>query len=718
MIAAIALALLAQTPPRADAPQAPPAFRSDTSEVLVDVVIRDKRGRLVRGLKPEQLQVFEGGVEQKITSFRERTLAPSKDAPRSTSTTAMVGSSESASSNRIQVERPVRLVSLVFERLGPEGRRLARQAALEFLKNDLGGNVYYAVFSIDRGFRSLQAYTGDRERLERAIRVATGGERSDLANNAQSMDRVAEATRGSEGAAAAVAAAAQSVGGPGAVNGGSLSDEQAGRMIQMMSEFTQMVAREDFGRVSVFSLWAVIKELKKLPGRKSILYFTEALEMPNGLWQQFRSMLSDANRANVTVYAIDAKGLSMQSETSAGRNMLNTATQRSYNYTRNTQTIQDDGRGEFRTFDQAIDSIKMSTQNALAELAESTGGFLIANTNDFRKPLQRLSEDFNTYYEISYRPSYAEFDGTFREITVQAKGSGDYQVQARNGYFALPPMDGQTVFPYEVPLLRSLSRTPLPRDLEFRSGVVQYRQQGAQQQALLVFDLPLKGITFAKETGSPTARTHLSFLTLIKDAQGRVVSKLSRDLPLNQPVDKVEQFQQGRFIVTRPVLLAPGRYTIETAVADQEGQRGSARKAVLVVPQRAAAPGLSDIVLLRRMDKAPETPDPLDPTIVPAGRVIPTLADTVPGGPDALLSAYFVIYAATDDRPRLVLDLIKDGELITRSTPALPQPAHDGTIPYLANLPLKGLAPGQYELRATVIEAEQGVQRSLFVNVQ
>ena len=692
--------------------QEPPqtTFKSGVSEIYVDVVVRDKKGRMVSGLGASDFTILENDAAQQITSFREVRRAVGSKAP-ATSTSGVAD-------NTVRLPKQIRLVSLVYDRLSAEGRRLSRQASTDFLKRDLGESVYYAVFAIDRGFRVLQPYTADQRLLQAAIQRATSGERSDFTNDNQGLDSMAQANQGSEGAAAAVAQAASSrpAGGM-TVDGGSLSAEQAAQVALEMSEFAANLNRDDLGRMSVFSLWAIIKEVKPLPGRKSVIYFAEGLQLPNSLQQQFDSMVSDANRANVSVYSIDARGLTISSDQGAATQMLAAAAQRSQ-YARNTQTESAAGnRAESRTFDLAVDSLRANAQNAMAELSEKTGGFLMANTNDFRADLQKLSEDFNAYYEITYRPSDPSYDGRFREISVKISRP-DVTIQARNGYFALPPMDGETVFPYEVPLLRALSQTPLPRDLEYRAGILRFRQREGSQQVALVFDLPLRQIAFAKDDLAGKYRTHISVLALIKDDKGHVVAKLSRDVPLNEPLDKLAGFQQGRFIVTKAARLGPGRYTVESVAADQEGNRLAAKKSALVIPPSPAPLQLSDMALVRRLDKPAELPDWQDPLSLQSGRVIPTLIDTIPGGPDTQLSVFFTIYPSGGVRPKLVLDLLRDGKLITRASPEVPAPNPQGAIPYFANMPIGTLAAGQYEFRATAIEGENAAQRSLFVNLE
>src|ERR1700722_7094323 len=47
-----------------------PLIRSTTQEVLLDVVVRDKKEHLIRNLKPEDIRVLEDGVPQKLKGFR------------------------------------------------------------------------------------------------------------------------------------------------------------------------------------------------------------------------------------------------------------------------------------------------------------------------------------------------------------------------------------------------------------------------------------------------------------------------------------------------------------------------------------------------------------------------------------------------------------------------------------------------------------------------
>jgi hypothetical protein len=73
---------------------------------------------------------------------------------------------------------------------------------------------------------------------------------------------------------------------------------------------------------------------------------------------------------------------------------------------------------------------------------------------------------------------------------------------------------------------------------------------------------------------------------------------------------------------------------------------------------------------------------------------------------------------SNDTPTRLVMDLMRDGHLLTRTIPDLPKPDAKGEIPYLANLPVGNLKPGQYEFRATVHQGSAGDQKTISVTLQ
>src|SRR5262249_13090672 len=74
----------------------------------------------------------------------------------------------------IDPSKPVNLVTMVFDNLDANGRRLARDAALDFIANGMRANVMVAVFVVNHRFYVLQSFTANREKLRQAVEAATG----------------------------------------------------------------------------------------------------------------------------------------------------------------------------------------------------------------------------------------------------------------------------------------------------------------------------------------------------------------------------------------------------------------------------------------------------------------------------------------------------------------------------------------------------------------
>ncbi len=691
-------------------------LRSGTSEILVDVVVHDNHGHLVHGLRQSDFQVFEDNAAQTVTSWREVRGEASPEQAEPPAGEVFVQDNK-REHQAMHLSRQVRLVSLVFDKLSDSGRKLARSGALDFLKHDAGPNAYYAIFYVDRSFKVIQTYTNDMELLRAAVERATAGTRSaPNSDEGGGLEMLIQQTASAVGTTASIGSGVSTA--P-VVSGASLADEEANAFTDNMLQFSDQLNRTDLGQVSLFSLWAIVRQLGRLPGRKSMVYFSEGYGMPGDLWMQFASLISAANRANVTVYAVDARGVTVESDTSLAQQVLSKGLAMSNHMTQSRTGA--GAVGDYRAGDYELDSVRANGQMVLRELAESTGGELIANVNDLRPHLRRLSDDFNSWYELTYKPTNPDYDGRFRAIKVTLAGHPAYTVQARSGYFALPPMEGQFVFPYEVPLLRALSRQPLPHDLDFSSGIIPFRHlANGMLQSSLVFDLPLKPIEFTWDAKSGKYITHISVLSLVKDEHGNVVAKLSRDVPLGEAKERLEAYRKGRFIVTLPMDLSPGRYIVESVAADQRGGKLGVRRSSFFAPAPHAGPEMSDLALLRRMDEPSGERDARDPLQIAAGRVVPTLSNRVPLARNTLLSVFFKLYpdSASQEQPRLVVDLLREGKLISRSTPDLPASAGGAEIPYLANLPVGTLQPGQYEFRATLVQGAAGDRKTIAVTLE
>src|SRR5439155_27219204 len=172
----------------------------------------------------------------------------------------------------------------------------------------------------------------------------------------------------------------------------------------------------------------------------------------------------------VTFYSVDTRGVMVSAQTAAARGQLNGAARASASTM--TQTSGAVTKDQVMSSDNAETSGRANVQEPIRDLAESTGGFLIGDSNDLRVPLRHVNEEIGSYYEVSFNPGIQNYDGSFRKIAVSANRK-DLIIHARDGYVALPPeARGAGVQPFEVPLLKLLSGGQTFGDVKFRAGAV------------------------------------------------------------------------------------------------------------------------------------------------------------------------------------------------------------------------------------------------------
>src|SRR6266542_4470569 len=118
LLVAFALPTGAQDPPPELQAQ---VFRVEAEIVMLDLVVRDRKGRTVRDLRPEELQVFEDGLRQEPSGFRYVDT-------RAAGVSLEEEEPGKGAAKRPEEGRHLNLVTLVFDQLGPDGRQIARRA--------------------------------------------------------------------------------------------------------------------------------------------------------------------------------------------------------------------------------------------------------------------------------------------------------------------------------------------------------------------------------------------------------------------------------------------------------------------------------------------------------------------------------------------------------------------------------------------------------------
>jgi len=670
-------------PPQVPAPAAT-QFASGTELVRLDVVVRAKDGTPVTDLRPEEIQVSDEGKRCDVSSFR-LVAAPPVAKPGARPPTAGVAPAQAASSTAPAAggEPLTSVVALVFDQLGGEAAKNARAAALQFAQKSFPKGSLFAVYKVGQGLRILQSFTEDRAVLPAAIEKATTG-----VDQARDPARSPEFDNATEEALTVALRALRASGAQG--QGGAAADARFLAMDARMLRFDDLVMREAQGLGSLKPLLAIAQGLSAVQGRKSLLYFSEGLMVPPAVEDAFRTTVSTANRANVSVYAFDARGLRVRSSSVEAKLALDLARE-------SVMAAQTSG-GEVAPFEEpsetASDALRLNRQGVLQDLAESTGGFLVAETNDLRPGLDRVVSDLRSYYEVGYVPPSTKADGRWHDISVKVSRPG-VVVRTRRGYFA-SPAGSLVIQPYEMPLAEALAAKPLPRELEHRASTLRFASGGEAVETLVWVEVPLAGVDFT--SADPVYRARVSVLGQVRDEQGELVARLSHDGPIEGPIAGLESARQGTTVVKKTLRLRPGRYTLETAVQDRGSGRVGARRTAFEIPAPTARLSLGSVAIVRADEVAAGTPAGEDPLRAGALRATPLPGRSIPEGTPVVSLLLSVQAGPGSVAPTVELEFRRDGQVVARSRPELPKPDASGRITYIGSLPTAQLAAGRYEL--------------------
>jgi VWFA-related protein len=716
----------AQTPP----PAASETLRIGTEEVMLDVIVRDKKGRPVRDLRPEEIEVYEDGARQTIASFRLVEVAGGPLDPDAKPNPA----ANTPRQPGFDPARQINLVTMVFDNLDANGRKLARDAALDFLNYGLRDNVLVSVFVVDNRFYLLQPFTGNRDKLKTAIEAATGRAEKPYADTSRQMveqiEIIANAPdfgppAGTPGQAAPPTQAPtgmQSLGqtptGMGA--GASATDKMIAQITLSTLRAIESAQLDQRARASIYAFMHIARQQRAMAGRKSVLYFSNGLQVPANLSDALRTTISEANRANVSIYAMDARGLGMEIESERARREMALAIKASRDSVSLNGAMD---RSAMMSADFAESSVRMNKQGTLAELAEGTGGFLAANTNDLRAPLRRVAAELASYYAVAYLPRARELDGKFRAVTVKTSRR-DLAVQTRNGYFAVPAVDGKPVMAYEMPMLAAAANANPPRDFAHQAAAPRFAPgTSGDAQFLLLVEAPLAEMTFTTDKAKKEYSTHLAVMALIRNEAGAVVHRVARDYPIAGRLERLEGLRKGNLDFSQSFRLTPGRYTLETIVHDFGSGRTSVERQPLVVPDTGAELAAGSLGIVKRLERGMmEMPKEDKPLVFPQGRIVPFLGDTVRADLVEYVSFFFNIYipaGGPDGRqepPTMTIEYLRDGQVLSRGEMPLPAPDERGRVAQVWSAPAKAFPPGRYEARAIVTRGMARVEeRAAFI---
>ncbi len=393
----------AQTP--AKNPQDQTVFRATTNFVSTNVLARDKNGQFVPDLREEEFQVYEDGVLQKLSYFNTFVGGRATAAPIIAS--APVASEGLILPRSVPPPDASGRIFIIFiddlhllPGLTPKTKNVLEQIRDTLVKdNDLVGFVSSGYSSIATDIQ----YDYHHQHFNEAIKKTMGG--------GQTPDEIIKAPDSDQGPAGVRYLA-------------HVAFDTANEILQKAEKINNR--RKSFIYVSSGYDFDPFKDsrLKYQQDQYSVPdknadgtpQTTQSTAAPNSdltdpfgkqgsqfaetdLVAELAELIRQANRANVTFYTVDPRGLESMPDI-----------------------------GDSLTYEEWHDNL-LETTNSLRVLGDQTGGFCICMTNDYKKPLARIDAETSDYYMIGYNSSNPDPLKFVRKIQIKITRPG---VQAEN----------------------------------------------------------------------------------------------------------------------------------------------------------------------------------------------------------------------------------------------------------------------------------------------
>jgi VWFA-related protein len=433
-IALIVVTAAAQTRQPATEPPAP-TIRVTSHMVLVDVVVTDKQGKAIAGLHPEDFVVEENGKQQKISSL----VTPEENAPPQPAQLP-----PGIYSNRPQYRSPGRAITvLLLDALNTPftDQAYARSQMLEFVKQQFKPGERMAIFTLTGPLHVLQDFTTDPQILQTALQAYKPQQRT-LVGGGQgpTSNEPGGSTPGSTVASLDASTPPPSdSGGPslassgfGGGGGAQASLALAQAALQSFEGAQVAYAKDQWAVLTLTALTSISRILGGMPGRKNLIWVTG--DLPFSFIPENRTM-TEAELAE------DLPSLNTRrvGEHSAG-NYAETFRQSHAEEIRETASRLASAQVAVYPVDARGLSLSLANdaQETMREMARETGGRAYVNQNEIKVGVQRAVDDEFAAYTLGYYPDNKKYDGKYRQIKVKVKRDG-VDVQNRRGYYAIDP---------------------------------------------------------------------------------------------------------------------------------------------------------------------------------------------------------------------------------------------------------------------------------------
>ena len=711
----------AQSAPASTAVEQTPTINTNVDEVSLNLVVRDKKHNLILDLKPEDIAVTDNGAPVKLTGFH------------------LVHADATASTGN--------MITLVFDTFRGPTAKSARSIADKVLALLPSNGYSFAILDFSGRLRLIQGFTEDRKAVQDAVHLDTESQAISLTSTLSLEINIVNDKQADEAKTKAASEAEKNL-----IATAQTGVDLSGRHVDLKEralaqtllaalQDAQAIALAQHTQLNLAGLLALVKSQQRIGDRKALIYFTLNQQLNPAAKEMLKTIAAAATRAGVSLYIVDMDAIGNSSQYQEPNAMLNApppfepGRDATSPYTSTLRMQQADGTpihgdpsgtgfqwGPKQDIAVMTDFMRSSgedrtnpfadTKSPMAGLAKAAGGAYIDALNNIKKPLQQMVDDLTTYYQASYVPPFKEYDGQFRTIAVKPLRPS-LNIQTRPGYFAVAPGAEAGIRPFEAPLLKTLAAPQLPSDVKFHAAVLRFGDLPDGNTNTLAVEVPLSALETKAGIPANPPSAHVSIVAQIKDQSGVVVEHHAEDMNRTGVKDTLAQDPSAAISFEWHFITAPGSYTMEVAVLDQNSGKAGAQRTAFEIKDSSSSVALSDMVLVRKMERSHgENEDLFEPLRYEHQRVTPNITAELPANARDV-SVFFIMHpdSASKEPTKLEMELVHNGKP-GRRTPLLQTDGMHQAIPYLASLGSGPLSPGQYEVKAFLSQGGKSAEHS------
>ena len=540
-----------QSVPDARAQNPETVIRSSVRLVQVSVVVEDKKGNPVTDLKQEDFALLDEGKPRHIAFFNAPALASTELSDQPVHRASLLP--PNAFTNRYDLkgqDAPSAVTVVLFDALNTssQDQGFVRKEVIHFLQS-LKPQDHVAVYGLTSQLLILHDFTRDAADL---VAAATRFSPKELAafdtSHTPDIDLV-------------------SLG----------ADTQWMNLQNSLNNANGMIGDQDKqNRVAMTTeaITAIANHVSTIPGRKSLVWISGGVPIQVGMasvgkpgyggssrigdrstenrltrpertattFDDLVKQVADTlNRSNIAMYAIDAKGVELDTTMDVG-----SRGSRLTNQVRATPVL----------------NAEQDTRDTSKLLADRTGGLAFFGNNDIRGTIRRAFDDGRYAYNIAFYPSHGQWDGKFRKLQIRAKEEG-LRLRYRSGYYATPD--------------RSETKEAITEDLQQAAdspldatslGMIITAKTGKPDSGTVELHIGLDPKQLLLQHSGDHRKGAIDLFFLQRDASGKQIAAEQQHLALNLDDQQYEHLSKVALVLDRHMKVASQSREVRVVLRD------------------------------------------------------------------------------------------------------------------------------------------------------